>query len=359
MKIVIISANCYPFLSPRSHRATQLAMELAKRGNDVTVYSLLGDFDYKNFSEETNVNFKNLGISKFGLQDNTHYRNNNLIYKVLGKLVGRFIVFPYIELIKLVKNTLPLEKDIDILITLAHPHTIHWAVSLLKRKNYKIWIADCGDPFMGDPINYYPFYFKYIEKRWCSMADYITIPIESARDAYYKEFHHKIKVIPQGFNFDDVKLAAYEQNNIPTFAYSGVIYEGNRDPRKFIEFLSTLDIDFKFIIYTKNKVYFEQFKSLLGGKMEIRDYIPRNKLLEELSKVDFLINMKNNSELQQPSKLIDYYLTNRPILEISTEFTEKDLFNSFINKNYENKLQLPDLQVYNIKNVVNKFLDLV
>jgi len=205
-------------------------------------------------------------------------------------------------------------------------------------------------------LNSHPFYLKYIEKKWCKTVDYITIPIEAARKAYYPEFREKIRVIPQGFNFDDVKLANYRKNKIPTFVYSGVIYTGKRDPRKFFEYLSTLDSDFRFVVYTKNKPYFMEIKKLLGEKLVIKSYVPRLKLLYELSKMDFLINIKNESGVQQPSKLIDYALTKRPVLEVTSEFEEQTRFENFLTGDYSEKLKMENIENYNIKNVVDSFL---
>lgn len=359
LKIVLVSANCFPYLGPRAHRTTELAKEFARKGHNVTVYTLLGNYDYTKYSDETGIIFKSLGKSQFGLKDNTGRRNKNIIIKIFNKIFNKLIAFPYIELTFLVKKSLKNVKDIDLLITIAHPHSIHWAIPLLANKNYKTWIADCGDPFMGDPFNKYPFYFKTIETKWCKKVDYITIPIEEGKLGYYSQFRNKIKVIPQGFNFKDVKLAVYKKNKVPTFAYSGIIYEGKRDPTKFIKYLLTLEFDFKFIIYTKSIAFFEQFETLLNDKLELRNYVQRDELLFELSKMDFLINIRNNSTVQQPSKLIDYYLTKRPILEITTDFLEKNNFDSFIKGNYASQLDSVDIEKYNIENIANSFIKLI
>jgi len=128
LKIVIVSANCYPYLSPRSHRASQLAIELASRGHEVTLYALLGNFDYTELAKETGISFKNLGVSRFGLQDNTSHKKNNFLLKLFAKVFRKPLAFPFIELTWLVKRKLDNEKNIDLLITLAHPHAIHWAI---------------------------------------------------------------------------------------------------------------------------------------------------------------------------------------------------------------------------------------
>ena len=59
-----------------------------------------------------------------------------------------------------------------------------------------------------------------------------------------------IKVIPQGFNFDDIRLAEYQRNPIPTFGYAGLFYSDIRSPKNLFEFLCSLDFDFRFVIYT-------------------------------------------------------------------------------------------------------------
>lgn len=363
MKVVIISQTCYPNLSPRGHRTTELAKEFAKRGYDVIVYALLGNYDYTDYSNKTGITFKNLGKSKFGLTDNTGRSNKNIFYRGLRKLFGKHFEFPKIELISMVKNALKNEGVIDYLITIAQPHTIHWGATGYVKNNrdkVKFWVADCGDPFMGSPFINHPSYFEKVEREWCEACDKITVPLEDAKNAYYKEYKDKIEVIPQGFDFSNVQLSIHAQNKVPTFAYSGVFYKGLRDPSRFLKYISNINVDFKFIVYTRSSAFFEPYKVKLGERLELREYIPRTQLLKDLSEMDFLINIKNNSEVQQPSKLIDYYLTKRPILEISSAFTknEKKIFNQFLDADYRERLAVEDIEKYNITHVIDKFIKL-
>lgn len=362
LKIVIIAKNCYPALGPRAHRTTELAKELARRGHQVKVYALLGNYDYSKISKETGIIFNNLGVSKLGVKDNTGKYSKKLLASAGRKIFGKFLQIPNVELMPMVKRALYKEEQIEYLITIAYPHTIHWgAASYVKKNKNKIafWVADCGDPFMMDPYNYRPFYFSYFEKSWGRLCDFITVPIESAKSGYYPEFRDKIRVIPQGFRFDEVELASYKKNEVPTFAFSGMVYRGLRDPAKFLKYLTTLDKDFRFVVYTKQHHFYKEYVEKLGEKLELRDYVPRAELLKQLSSMDFLINIKNVSEVQQPSKLIDYALTKRPILEISSDFDEeRHIFNEFLEKNYSGQFLLENLEVYDIKNVSNKFIKL-
>lgn len=366
MKIVIISRAIYPQLAPRPFRATELAKYFAKIGHDVTLYGVLGRFDYANFTKETGVKVRNLGKMIFATQNSDGIEKISLVNKIGRKLLHRFLEFPDIELAFKVYNLLKQEKEIDLLITVAIPYPIHWGAAWAKKKLKdrfpKKWISDCGDPYMGNSVHKKPlFYFQYIEDFWGRQTDYITIPVEEARKAYNKKVQNKIRVIPQGFDFSNVKIDKnFKGNKIPHFAYAGVVYKDYRDPSCFLEYLSRIEKDFCFVVYTRTKELFENYQKKLEGKMIIRDYIPREELLYSLSQMDFLVNLQNNANVQVPSKLIDYCLARRPILDISSVFSEREKENvdAFLGGNYIKCHEMIDIEQYNIKNVGNAFLKL-
>ena len=90
----------------------------------------------------------------------------------------------------------------------------------------------------------------------------------------------------------------------------------------------------------------------------MRDYVPHDQLITELSKMDFLINIRNESNVQLPSKLIDYYMTGRPILEISSVFAEKDAFEDFCRADYHSRLVIHNPERFDINNVAKSFIEL-
>lgn len=361
INIILVGQFFPPYQTPRATRMAELAKGFAQKGHNVIVYALLGHHDYSVFTKDTGIKINNLGISRFGNIDSSGGRNTNLFYRALARLFFTKLEFPRIEFLFMMNRDL--EFDIlnsDLVISVAQPYPIHWGIAKMKMRNLKfpLWVSDCGDPYMGDPFEKRPFYFKYVEKWWCNLTDYITVPIDNAKNAYYMEYRNKIRVIPQGFDFSNIDLPIYKINKIPTFVYAGVVYIGQRDPSNFLDFLKGLNIDFKFIVYTKNLKYFSQYKKDLGDKLEIYDYIPREELLKVLSKADFLINLKNKGSVQAPSKLIDYELSKRPILEITTEFQEKTAFEDFLKKDYSKKISIPNISAFDIKNVTNDFLNL-
>ena len=79
----------------------------------------------------------------------------------------------------------------------------------------------------------------------------------------------------------------------------------------------------------------------------------------ELRKYDFLVNFEN-VELPGllPSKLIDYAIANRPILSINSSQLNTQRISEFFQGNYENRLEINNLENYQIKNVAQKFIDL-
>ncbi len=362
MNIVVISAKCYPWNSPRAFRADELTKELVRQGHHVTLYSLLGDYDYESYSKLTGVCMKSLGKPKWGLIDTTGGGKRNLLVKILEHSIGKYFDFPDCALKTMVRDALNKEGEIDLLITIAVPHAIHFGASLARLDNVKMWVGDCGDPFMGNPFTKKPFYMAKWEKKWCERCDYITIPVLEGVNAYYPEFRKKIRIIPQGFDFNDSALVDYKKNDIPTFAYAGYIYPGQRDPIKMLDYLKGSTKEFRFYIYTAPVCvnYLQPYKEELKEKLILNSYVPREELLTILSGMDFLVNIINNSNVQQPSKLIDYAISKRPILNVSTDFSEdeRSTFLSFLAGDYSMAFEMNNIEQYNIKNVARKFLDL-
>lgn len=362
MRISIVCGYYYPQNTPRAFRAAELAEELVRRGHEVHVYTITGNSDYSDYKLSTGVSVVYLGCSKLGMTCTQGVTQVPFLSKVICKVFGRMLFLPYIEMIRLIKKKISdICEETDLIISIAHPHSVHWGVAFAKKKveHFPIWISDCGDPFMGDPFEKYPFYFKYIEKNWCKETDYITIPIEEGIESYYPEFRDKIRIIPQGFKLNELPVE-YKKNQVPTFAYAGAFYFNQRDPRKFLDYLRTLDKPFKFYIYSgKNaKNLLSSYCQAFGDKLVFVDSIPRKQLLLELARMDFLVNILNIGGVQQPSKLIDYSIARRPVINISSNCTkeEQDVFGEFVENNYANAAKLPSLEQYNITNVVDLFL---
>ncbi len=364
MKYVIITGGIFPRISARSFRSTELAKGLAKQGHDVTLYANLGSYDYSEFEKEYNIRVKNLGRFYWGNANSDGVSHLNLLQRVLRRLLRNVIDYPWCEYFFKTINTLKKEKTFDYLITIAHPYGIHWGAAYyrkyISKDKFKFWASDCGDPLLGNPVeHYWKATIGPLERLWGEQTDKIVVPVESAKEGYDKRFRDKIAVIPQSIDFSSVEISKYVVNKVPTFLYSGAIYPGMRDPSKFMEYLCTLKTDFCFHIYITG-TFMEKYKTILGDKLVLHPYIPRKELLLEMSRMDFLININNKSRVQTPSKLIDYGLSKRPFMSISTDLTqnEKDIFMEFLQKNYTRQSRVENLEQYDSKSVCKKFSDL-
>lgn len=361
MKILVVSQYFPPYNTPRAFRTFELAKEFARVGHDVTVYSLIGKVDNSEIEKKYNLKIRDYGPSRFGNADSSGYWNKNILYRICAHLFVRY-EFPSFELTYLIKKKIKNIEDYDMVVSVAWPFWIHFGIGLLKRnsKNFPVWVSDCGDPFTGNPFIKYPQFFKKIEKWWGQLTDFITVPISQAKDAYLPEFQNKIRVIPQGFDFTSTNISEYKKNKIPTFVYAGSFYEGVRDPRKLLEYLSTLNSEFLFKIYTNEPQAIADYASKLGHKVIVNNYIKREDLLIELSSADFLVNIKNIGTVQSPSKLIDYTLAMRPIITVTSNFGEQEqkVMNEFLNSDYTHQDEKINISDYDIKNVANKLLKL-
>lgn len=361
MNILLIAKAFYPIISPRSFRATELAKELSRQGHEVTVVTLY-DPKHTSFAKEHNIQFSYLPALKW---KDISIKGNPLISKfrrALKRSMQLIAEYPAVELVWHVKNYINNEKNkYDTIISIAVPYPIHWGVAASNWKRVaKIWIADCGDPYYGDTSDSFKklVHFKFIEKWAFSKMDKITIPIEEGKNGYFKEFHDKIHIIPQGFDFK-INKSEYQKNKIPTFIYAGGFIPGYRDPQPLLEYLCKVKKDFKFIIYTKSTGLIKPYLKKIGNKIEIREYIPREELMLELSKADFLVNIDNAETVQSPSKLIDYKIADRPILNIKKGEIDEKTVDEFLEYNFLNQLNIDSLNKYDIKNVAKQFVELI
>lgn len=365
-KILIVAGSFYPSNSPRAFRTTELAQELARQGHAVSVYFPTGGIDYSTFERDTNVRIKDLGKLRFPEIKAGSNRFTKIFYRGLRRLLLLLFEYPGIELMFKVKKVLKKESGYDLLISIAVPYPIHWGVAWVrseKRRIAKTWVADCGDPYMFCKTDSFKklFYFGFLEKWAFRKADFISLPNQDHQGQYNPEFIPKMKFIPQGFRFEDSKVfTGFVNNKVPTFAFAGVFLKEKRDPTFLLEFLATLNIDFKFVIFSSSEALIRPFIPILKNKIDYRGFVPRDELIYNLSQMDFLVNIEFHSSVgsNSPSKLIDYAITKRPVLSISMENFDKQKVVEFLNGNYSNRLELKNIDQFRVENVASQFIQL-
>jgi hypothetical protein len=359
MNILIVSGAFAPQISPRSFRTTELVRELCAQGHQVTLYIPDTGDDRTELAKQYGFTLKYYNRPK----DRYSSSKNKLIF-CFGRFLVYYCAYPMCLLLKYLRKELEKEKgQYDLLISIAAPHAIHWTIGLMYAKGHRLakrWVADCGDPFMlsGTSNHWHPFYLRQFEKRWCRLCDYITVPTPGAVNGYYPEFRDKIRVLPQAFNFDEIIRDEYHPHSVPTFAYSGSIWKGSKDPRLFLDYLCDLQADFRFYVYTNDLAAVQPYRKRLGEKLIVSSYIPRLELLRKLSTMDFLVHFEFQTSVQTPSKLIDYALSGRPILPINVQNMDHGLIDEFLHGDYTRQHRVENLEQYDIHNVARKFLEL-
>jgi len=380
-KKILINTYCfYPDINPRAFRAFELTKEFARQGHCVTVLMPESDFDYSELIKKYkfSIDFVEYKNSKKFASVSKAANKLTFFQKILRKILrtsfyclfpsGRPFMFYFLAVYKSLKNK---QEKYDMVISIAFPFDTHigaaMAFGVNKQLTSAIKIADYGDPLYKNPaLPNCPFYY-WMDKFIAYRFDYISIPTKKALSIYttFKK-EEQIKVIPQGFDFNETKIAFYQKNSIPTFAYAGTFYEDIRNPTIFFDYLYKLhqnNIDFRFIVYTKieytsNMKFLHKYQPLLKEKLDIHSMIPREYAIYELSKMDFLINIENLSESQSPSKLIDYALTKRPVLSFNQLNFSEEKFIKFLNADYSLASEI-DLDQFDIKKITNQFLSLV
>ncbi|MHB8173390.1 MAG: glycosyltransferase family protein [Nitrospirota bacterium] len=387
MKILVTSYCFYPENTPRAFRTYELVKEFARQGHDVTVYIPDSGFDYTGIEARygfhavkvkpgflVNKNGKNY-LHKKTADRSGPMKEEGAFNSKLRKLRRRFFLNIYFDgrqteyAFTLAKNLLSNNITYDAVISVGLPFSVHvgTAAALYLRKTLaRIRIADYGDPFSKNEhrSDLHRRWHYWFEKFILRAFDYITVPIDAAVSSYldFKE-EGRIKVIPQGICLDEINVTEYQKNKVPTFIYGGNFYRRLRNPQTLLDFLVTIDEDFKFIIYTDmagvdNMAMIRPFMEKLGSKFEVRDFIPRLDFIMEASKADFLVNFSNLSANQLPSKIIDYALSGRPIFNCGQEDFSPLLFKEFLRGEYGGGLKI-HINDYDIRIVCEKFFRLI
>lgn len=382
--IVIACYYFYPENVPRAFRATELAKGLAQAGYQVKVYIPDYSFDYSNFEKQYNIKIVKVSTGillnknakmKLNHSNEMKPRKHSFLKIIKNKIYKIYKIF-YLggnnfEYCFTLAKMLKKENANDRLISIGLPFSVHLGVyfaRILNKNIANVFIADYGDPFSANPdsksILYY--HHKFIEKLVLKKFDYVVIPIEEARVEFsvFKEDSY-IKIIPQGLDFSQIKLAKYQKNKPIHFAYAGLFYKKIRNPDNFFKFLvgKCSNIDFKFTIFTdikdSNTMYFiRKYKRQLGEKLEVISLLPREECIFNLSSFDFLINIDNINSVQQPSKLIDYTLTKRPIFSFSQSKIDYSRFTKMLNGELNGNCKGIDLKKYHVHNTIQAFCEL-
>ena len=337
-KILIVSHQFTPHVSPRTTRWKLIVEELISLGHQVTVIT-----GTKQDQEDKDVNIIYVGnknsnnIVRNFREKSNNLTNSNLFKRIFYnslKKIYRFIVktfawpdYSMFWLISIYKNRRKLKLDYDLLITVSLPFSSHIAGYLINKKNNKKWVMDIGDPFTlkkDAPENNYLLYGalnKYFENKLYSLADKIMFTHNDAMHThkeYFKLPNGKVVVANPISKFDKEiyqKSLNYNYNSLPIkFGYFGIFTKGVRSPINLLETLrKKKNIEFHW--YVNNDSQSEIIFNNLESESILHSIVPRKKALNIMAEsMHCLLSIGNLNPTQLPSKVIEYISTGKPVV---------------------------------------------
>lgn len=389
-KIFLISHDFLPFSSPRSIRWGHFVKYLASQGHTIdvlTIKSLRHQTAYdenllKSIPSQVNIirtypgplhniiydyvskNSKTLKF--FGISFETLVRK--IIKRVFNKaIVPLLIPDKFILWLPFALNTikkLSKTNKYDIIISSSNPRTDHIIGYYFKKWTGTKWMVDYGDPWVFNPGFQRWRYFidKQIEKRLLKVADYLIVTTKETAYGFVKHYPflktEAINVISQGYDDRKYQEIMPENGNVFRIVYTGIFYDGIREPYAFFEAIKELDnLDIEVVI--AGKIYPKFIKWVENNKLTKKiiflGYQEQDKVIALQKGADALLLFGWLDGYQIPGKTFEYFGARRPILAI--KYDDQDIAANMINEhkcglvvlNKKEEILLAIKHLYNLK----------
>ena len=393
-KILIVTHQFLPQVSPRTTRWSLLIDELINKGNEVTV---LSGTDPENI--EKNYKILYFGNKQFSsninkIRQNSQDSSNNSIKKIsysILKKIYRFLFktfswpdYAMFWAFTIYKNRKRIENDFDIIISVSLPFTSHLCAHILKKRINAQWYMDIGDPFtlkIYSPENnkiIYSYLNKFFERKFYKNASKIIFTHNEVAELHKKKFNIDSSKIVIGYpiallNDDIIKNSlSFNYKNTPLkIGYFGAFTKSVREPNNYIINIANSLGDktkHEWYINEESKKYFSSINDITFH--QFLEILPRKLALEVMvNKIHILLSIGNFNKYQMPSKVIEYLSLGKPVLHYA-EIIDDPLYN--FEKLFDNlkiinsKTTKNELEIYfeyikenrlelNLENFNNKF----
>ena len=211
-RILIVTHQFLPFVSPRTTRWSYLIDELVGKGNKVTV---LSGTNPENIEKNYDVIY--FGNKKFSSNirrvrqesnDSTNSLFKKNIYSILKKIY-RFLFktfswpdYAMFWAVTIFRNRKRINDNYDIIISVSLPFTSHLCAYILKKRIHADWYMDIGDPFtlkINSPENnkiIYSFLNKIYERKFYKIASKIIFTHKEVAELHENKFNiDKSKIV--------------------------------------------------------------------------------------------------------------------------------------------------------------------
>ena len=350
-KILIVTHQFLPQVSPRTTRWSLLIDELINKGNEVTV---LSGTDPENI--EKNYKILYFGNKQFSsninkIRQNSQDSSNNSIKKIsysILKKIYRFLFktfswpdYAMFWAFTIYKNRKRIENNFDIIISVSLPFTSHLCAHILKKRINAQWYMDIGDPFTlktNSPENnkiIYSYLNKFFERKFYQNASKIIFTHNEVAELHKEKFNIDSSKIVIGhpialLNDDIIKnsLSFNYKDNPLKIGYFGAFTKSVREPNNYILNIANFfgdNIVHEWYINEESKKYFSLINDV--AYHQFFDILPRKQALEVMvNKIHILLSIGNFNKYQMPSKVIEYLSLGKPVLHYA-EIIDDPLYN--------------------------------
>jgi len=337
MKILLVSIALPPKNDPESLQAAKYVKYLAKTNNVDVVTSksptLWMPFDEKLLSYIKDVK----QIISIRIIEPKYL--SIFINKLLKRFAWPDTRFTFhLQYKKVIKQ---LKNKPDIIYSRAFPLSSIIMAKKLK-KHYNVpWVLHLSDPWVESPLFDYnkSKYHQKKEKECFNSADIISftsLPTIEIYKTKYPEYNHKYKYFPNVYDGDDIQPSPSKiRDSKIKLVYTGSL-NGSRSLKMLIDSLNTLEESGKSILntieiivagsvdsYNENLLNKNASFITYVGFLSITEVKQLQRSADILLAVDF--DFKTSSEaIYFPSKLLDYFITKKPIIAITTKNSTTD-----------------------------------
>ena len=350
-RILIVTHQFLPFVSPRTTRWSYLIDELVGKGNKVTV---LSGTNPENIQKNYDVIY--FGNKKFSsnirrVRQESNDSTNNLfkknIYSILKKIY-RFLFktfswpdYAMFWAVTIFRNRKRINDNYDIIISVSLPFTSHLCAYILKKRIHADWYMDIGDPFtlkINSPENnkiIYSFLNKIYERKFYKIASKIIFTHKEVAELHENKFNIDESKIVIGYpiasvNEQNINIASnYNYKVTPIkIGYFGAFTKYVREPNNYIKNIVNPffeDVEHKWYVNQESKKYFASIKKTSLHKFI--DIVPRKEALKIMvNEIHILLSIGNLNKYQMPSKVIEYLSLGKPVLHYA-EIEDDPIYN--------------------------------
>lgn len=196
------------------------------------------------------------------------------------------------------------------------------------------WLIDLGDPFsFADeaPQNNFRLYreLNIRFERGCFVeADAVSVTTPETRDRYAALFHEsarKIAVIPPLVALPDTVAEPAQRPERRRLVFLGRLYPSIRRPDFLLALFAAL-VDSGAVERCELHFYgdtweceasFAPYRHRLGRDIHLHGPVPREQAVSAMRSADVLVNIGNDTPYHLPSKIVEYAITGKPILNLA------------------------------------------